>query len=207
MIMCIACKLRPARGQKKPSLKPLCAACQAQKLRGNIPGFVRPKCKDKICTFRDCKDVQYAKDLCNYHWQRLNHGKSLDRERNRRGHSAHSPAHHLVVRICRNCSGSAQYSDICERCRSLEKDRKRRALKAQENLTAVELKEISWWESVLRKDPCSYCDNMSNTVDHIKAIHVGGSFKTDNLVGSCKSCNSSKADQDLLQFMLRRLES
>lgn len=206
LIICVACKVRPARGQKKPGPNPMCSACQAQKLRGSRPGFVRPVCKGKICTFDNCEDPQYADQLCNTHWQRKRAGKDLNRERNRRGFDNDSPSYHLIERICRNCSGAARWSDICERCRSLEKDRKRRALKNLENLSEVELKEISWWETILRKDPCSYCLNSSDTVDHVVAIHNGGSFRTDNLGGSCKSCNSSKADQDLLQFMLNRLE-
>ncbi len=206
MIICVTCKVRPARGQKKPSSNPMCAACQAQKLRGNTPGFVRPVCKGKNCNYPGCEDPQYANELCNTHWQRKKSGKSLPRQRNRRGFTESSPEYHLIARICRNCKGSAQWSDICERCRSLEKDRKRRAMKAAENLTGEEIKEISWWEGILRKDPCSYCLDKADTVDHVNPLNKGGSFKTDNLGGSCKSCNSSKSDQDLLQFLLKRLE-
>ena len=143
MVICVECKVRPARGQKRPGPNPTCAACQAQKLRGNSSGFVRPVCKGKTCTFENCEDPQYADQLCNTHWQRKRSGLPLDRQRNKRGFTESSPAYHLISRTCRVCSGKAQWSDICERCRAIEGNRKRRALKAAENLSDSELKEIS----------------------------------------------------------------
>ena len=46
---------------------------------------------------------------------------------------------------------------------------------------------------------CVYCEgrgrvpgNKATTIDHIVPLVLGGTNKTDNLCGACKSCNSSK---------------
>lgn len=49
---------------------------------------------------------------------------------------------------------------------------------------------------------CSYCgatDSLS--LDHILPRHYGGEDSGDNLVLACKTCNSSKGDKDMLQWM------
>jgi len=48
---------------------------------------------------------------------------------------------------------------------------------------------------------CVYCGRNANTVDHIIPISKGGKDEYDNLVPCCKSCNSSKKDKDLVDFL------
>lgn len=62
------------------------------------------------------------------------------------------------------------------------------------------------YAEIVRRDPCSYCGEPSETVDHIVALGVGGSNDWTNLTGACTSCNSSKRAQGLLWFLLRRAE-
>lgn len=48
---------------------------------------------------------------------------------------------------------------------------------------------------------CVYCGSDKEvSVDHIFAKARGGSDSSDNLVCSCKSCNSSKGDRDLMEW-------
>jgi hypothetical protein len=55
---------------------------------------------------------------------------------------------------------------------------------------------------------CLYCGahadelegNNILTLDHVLARHNGGSNASDNLVTSCKSCNSSKAERSMRSF-------
>jgi 5-methylcytosine-specific restriction endonuclease McrA len=55
---------------------------------------------------------------------------------------------------------------------------------------------------------CLYCETHADelkgtnilTLDHVLARHNGGSNTSDNLVTSCKSCNSSKADRSMRVF-------
>lgn len=48
---------------------------------------------------------------------------------------------------------------------------------------------------VLKWDPvCRWCGKVpSTTIDHIRPLRRGGSNRIDNLVGSCKDCNSVKS--------------
>lgn len=50
-------------------------------------------------------------------------------------------------------------------------------------------------------EQCVYCGKNANTVDHIIPRSKGGQDEADNLVPCCKSCNSSKKDKDLADFL------
>jgi len=61
------------------------------------------------------------------------------------------------------------------------------------------------WGGVLRADPCAYCGRRrSSDVDHIVPVARGGEFGSSNLIGACKSCNSSKQARSLLLFLALR---
>jgi 5-methylcytosine-specific restriction endonuclease McrA len=57
---------------------------------------------------------------------------------------------------------------------------------------------------VLLNDPCSYCGEPTEHIDHIQPLTRGGAHAWDNLTGACKSCNSRKHNKDLLTFLLTR---
>lgn len=55
---------------------------------------------------------------------------------------------------------------------------------------------------------CCYCHKDLGdkpTIDHIVPIKAGGTSAVSNLTLACQSCNSSKNDSSLLNFMYRRL--
>ena len=59
--------------------------------------------------------------------------------------------------------------------------------------------------AIVRKDPCGYCNKFDKpTIDHIIPVQSGGTSEWGNLAAACRSCNSSKNDDPLLLFMLRR---
>lgn len=48
---------------------------------------------------------------------------------------------------------------------------------------------------------CWYCgDENPDTIDHVKPVSKGGSDNLDNLVLSCKSCNSSKKNYSISEY-------
>jgi len=60
---------------------------------------------------------------------------------------------------------------------------------------------------VLNRDgwTCHYCGLEANTVDHLIAIIKGGDpLALDNLVASCKSCNSSKGSRNAPFFLAQK---
>lgn len=67
------------------------------------------------------------------------------------------------------------------------------------------------WQSLLRRDPCSYCGaaGAAGTVDHVDprsrgARGLGTVHGWVNTVGSCACCNGAKRDLGLLVFLYRR---
>ena len=59
----------------------------------------------------------------------------------------------------------------------------------------------------LRKLPCNYCGNYFEGqmhIDHVVPIAKGGKHLIENLVSACKSCNLSKADKMLDEWMATR---
>ena len=60
--------------------------------------------------------------------------------------------------------------------------------------------------AILRRDPvCCYCGYAEAVcVDHVDALARGGRDAVDNLVGACRSCNSSKCDSPLLLWLATR---
>lgn len=59
---------------------------------------------------------------------------------------------------------------------------------------------------LITKDPCVYCGGPSIAIDHIVAVTKGGMGNWDNLAPVCKSCNSSKNNKDVLQFLMHRMK-
>ena len=48
---------------------------------------------------------------------------------------------------------------------------------------------------------CSYCGKTGGTIDHIVPLSKGGDHHWSNLLPCCRSCNSSKRDRDVFEFM------
>lgn len=67
--------------------------------------------------------------------------------------------------------------------------------------------EVIKWSDILREDinmdmtRCAYCDNAEDlTNDHIVPKRECHFAEIHNIVKSCKSCNSSKGDKDLIEW-------
>jgi predicted phage replisome organizer len=48
---------------------------------------------------------------------------------------------------------------------------------------------------------CAYCGRTADTIDHIIPKSKGGKDVSENVVSACKSCNSSKSNKDLYEFL------
>ncbi len=59
------------------------------------------------------------------------------------------------------------------------------------------------YADVLYADPCSYCGERADTVDHIEPKYLGGENHWSNFTAACISCNSSKGTTNLLEFLCR----
>ncbi len=65
-------------------------------------------------------------------------------------------------------------------------------------------KVIGPYCEALRADPCAYCGEPSEDIDHIEARSKGGANHWENYAGICRRCNSSKGDKSMLGFMAWR---
>jgi HNH endonuclease len=71
---------------------------------------------------------------------------------------------------------------------------------------------IYWWsikQNVFVRDDytCFYCKadvRHDPTVDHIKPVSKKGGVDYDNLITACRSCNASKRDRDVHEWMASR---
>ena len=58
---------------------------------------------------------------------------------------------------------------------------------------------------IIKGDPCSYCGNIMEEIDHIVPVARGGGSQWDNLTPACRTCNRSKGPKSLVEFMLGRI--
>jgi 5-methylcytosine-specific restriction endonuclease McrA len=56
----------------------------------------------------------------------------------------------------------------------------------------------------LRGEPCVYCGQPADTIDHIVPLSAGGRHHWNNLAPACHVCNRAKLDHPLWLFLLRR---
>lgn len=54
---------------------------------------------------------------------------------------------------------------------------------------------------ILMGDPCSYCGESMDHIDHIVPVASGGTSDWDNLTAACGPCNIEKRDRSLLAFI------
>lgn len=60
--------------------------------------------------------------------------------------------------------------------------------------------------SILLSDPCSYCNGIATTIDHIVPLAEGGTNDWWNMTAACRPCNSGKHTRSLLNFMFRSFD-
>jgi len=79
--------------------------------------------------------------------------------------------------------------------RHLENTAKSRRLKRESVAPGLTIRQrkrlLAQWK--LERQPCSYCFNLADTVDHIIPLVKGGTNFEENLTPACRPCNSSKA--------------
>ena len=71
---------------------------------------------------------------------------------------------------------------------------------------ARQLRKSEWWRRKLHEPICYYCQEPQTratvTMDHLVPIAEGGSSNKSNIVVACKTCNSRKKDQGLVEWLL-----
>lgn len=69
---------------------------------------------------------------------------------------------------------------------------------------ARELRKTRWWQQKTASGQCHYCGKKNAyknlTMDHVLPLTRGGKSTKDNLVPSCKKCNTAKKSMMPLQW-------
>ena len=58
-----------------------------------------------------------------------------------------------------------------------------------------------WWTSLTDRW-CHYCDQLATEIDHVVPVTRGGTGERSNLVPACRSCNASKNNRLLEEWMV-----
>jgi 5-methylcytosine-specific restriction endonuclease McrA len=106
---------------------------------------------------------------------------------------------------CKECRWWLPIADVprprASLCRPHLRDAERRYSAANPNrrqrATGKRMRGIpNWWRQERLAEGCAYCDAPAIGLDHFIPVSKGGESTPGNLVPACKSCNSSKRDQD-----------
>ncbi len=66
----------------------------------------------------------------------------------------------------------------------------------KQRAVARELRKTRWWQQKTASGTCYYCNKKvaykNITMDHVVPLTRGGRSTKDNLVPSCKTCNTAK---------------
>lgn len=76
------------------------------------------------------------------------------------------------------------------------KEARRRAQKKGNGIFVILPKELRR----LRSQPCIYCGDKSEHMDHVIPVSKGGRHSVGNLVPACAKCNISKSDKFLVEW-------
>ena len=84
------------------------------------------------------------------------------------------------------------YLDIPESARKAERQK------------AKDLKKSRWWQNLIQKATCYYCQKSISkdlvTMDHVVPISRGGKSTKGNLVPCCKECNKNKRSLTAIEW-------
>tara|TARA_B100001964_G_C14057025_1_gene519657 strand:- start:109 stop:372 length:264 start_codon:yes stop_codon:yes gene_type:complete len=71
------------------------------------------------------------------------------------------------------------------------------------------LRKSRWWQILITKATCYYCNKTLTpkevTMDHIVPLSRGGRTTKGNVVPSCKECNTKKKDKTASDLMLEKI--
>lgn len=162
-----------------------CTHCQAIKPYDEFPNWQRKDRRERTVS-AICKTCNNQK---NRAWAKRNPRRHL--ENSRRWRQNNRDRSNEYVRNWRS-------QNILQVRRS-----DRLAAHQRRSLTKTVSKETLDYMKVIEGDPCAYCgDSLGGSIDHIYALAKGGSHDWPNLTGSCPTCNKSKGDKSLLDFLL-----
>ena len=177
---------------------------------GTVSGYKNHKCRCDACKAAKREDARLY-NLKNAEQNRARSRKwQLENPEKRKEQTARYREKH---REKRRADSLARYykqmeenpEKVRERRREWKRTEKGRAYQRVANYRRRSLpmsNEVrDWWLSQ-RNAVCAYCwAAMATEIDHIIPISKGGTNDLDNLVPACRSCNASKNDRTLAEWL------
>ena len=185
-----------------------CRACEAKDrlcdscnriFHGTTKLCVKCRSKERTCKICEttfigistiCNSCQAINRMC------INCGRSFY------GHHSKCATCQKIQRICLAC-GKNFYSSylLCETCsgRRYVRHNRRRALKQSAEIAGPI--SASTYLLIVTSGSCVYCGKIASTVDHITPLARGGHEAIYNLAPACRSCNLSKSDLLLYEWI------
>ena len=118
----------------------------------------------------------------------------------------------MVDRTCTGCGCAFRGArSKCERCRYQDADPVKRAARNLRKVNARRARKLAAevagpvsveaYAEILNSAHCVYCASAATSVDHVRPLTQGGWEHESNLVPACGSCNSSKRDRLLTEWV------
>ena len=146
------------------------------------------------CTVDGCTKPQRSKGLCNRHYHYLITTGSLAAEFECAGCGSTFPGRKNSL-YCAACQPAPHFYAARRRARLAQNNE---MLGSEDRSLSAEYRQI------IAVDPCVYCGNAAQAIDHIIPVVEGGSDRWDNLAPICRDCNSAKRTRSLLEVLLAR---
>lgn len=78
----------------------------------------------------------------------------------------------------------------------------RRVYRMRKKGAPFSAESIKWFSSIdWATTQCAYCDELASEIDHIVPLSWGGTGERENLTPCCRSCNASKGNKMLAEFL------
>lgn len=178
--------------EKQHHAKGLCLTCYVKQYEK----FQKQKTPKVRCAFCENNRVHHAKGLCAKCYRKL-----------------HKSKWEKLIVTCARCGQEKEHmaKGMCSMCYYHEcGGRKYRHIRLSRILSLPSTLTNKEWQRILEENnhACVYCGSKENiTQDHWIPSSKGGGYTADNIVPSCKSCNSRKnamTGEEYFDFLERK---
>lgn len=178
-------------------------------VQADIPLQKKRRGRTETCSVEGCGRTYMAKGLCGKHYdldRRARLAQELctiaDCDRSRSTNAGYCDRHYQRWLKYGDPTAGGDYRCLRGTGDRWAADEARRVAGAKMSMVTGETRV---YVKILRGDPCVYCGDPCEHIDHIIPFIDGGPTDCTNLAPACASCNHQKSDTDLLTFMLKRL--
>jgi len=148
--------------------------------------------------------IEYNKTYYNKNKDRLSKEQKLYRENNKEAKAIYYKNNKEVIKMHNKIYKENNKEITAKRMNEYQKNNRNKfnisnqKRRAGKKLLPNNLTSIQWYEiKTMFNNKCAYCgEDKLLAQEHLIALSKGGEYTVNNIIPSCKSCNSSKGDKD-----------